>query len=268
MSEGDKAFTGSIPENYDRYLVPLIFKDYARDLAARASAFGPMAVLEIAAGSGAVTRELAPHLAENATYAVTDFNQPMLDYAKARQGSDARLTWRQADAQALPFSDKSFDQIVCQFGAMFFPDRSLAYREARRVLKTGGTFLFSVWDKIEQNVFAYDVTNALFELFPNDPPQFLARTPHGYSNQGLIRAELSGAGFSDVVIESVEKQSRASSPGIAAVAYCEGTPLRNEIEARGELREATDYAARAIRERHGSGEVSAKIQALIVSARA
>ena len=268
MSQSDKAFTGSIPENYDRYLVPLIFKDYARDLAARASALKPKAVLEIAAGSGVVTRELAPNLAEDATYAVTDLNQPMIDYAKAQQRADPRIVWQQGDAQALPFSDRSFDVVLCQFGFMFFPDRSLAYREAKRVLKNSGTFLFSVWDKIEQNIFAFDVTNALAELFPNDPPRFLARTPHGYFDQNLIRAELEAAGFSDVMIETVEKQSRAPSPGIVALAYCEGTPLRNEIEVRGVLKEASDRAARTIQQRHGSGEVSAKMQALVVSATA
>lgn len=152
MLETDKIFSGSIPENYDRYMVPLIFELYASDLARRAASLIPGAVLEIAAGTGVVTRALAPRLASGASYVVTDLNPPMLDYAASRQAPDARLQWRQADAMALPFADAAFDLVCCKFGAMFFPDRISAYREAKRVLKSGGHFLFSVWDHIEENV--------------------------------------------------------------------------------------------------------------------
>jgi SAM-dependent methyltransferase len=151
---------------------------------------------------------------------------------------------------------------------MFFPDRISGYREAKRVLKPGGYFLFNVWDRIEENVFADDVTNALAKIFPNDPPRFLARTPHGYHDTALIRSELEDARFSRVVIETRAEQSRATSPRHPAIAYCQGTPLRNEIEARdaGKLEAATDYVASAIAERHGSGEVAAKIQAHVIVA--
>lgn len=268
MLDTDKAFSGSIPENYDRYMVPLIFEPYAADLAQRAVSLSPAAVLEVAAGTGVVARALAPRLPRGARYVVTDLNQPMLDYAASRQASDDRITWRQADALALPFENAAFDLVCCQFGAMFFPDRSAAYREARRVLKPSGHLLFSVWDRIEENVFADDVTNALAEIFPDDPPRFLARTPHGYHDTALIRSELEGAGFSRVVIETRAEQSRASSPRIPAVAYCQGTLVRSEIEARqaGKLEFATDYATDAIAAKHGSGEVSAKIQAHVIIA--
>ena len=223
---------------------------------------------EIAAGTGVVTRALAPKLSPGASYIVTDLNQPMLDYAASRQAPDSRIKWRQADALALPFENAAFDLVCCQFGAMFFPDRSSAYREAKRVLKPGGHFLFNVWDRIEENVFADDVTNALARIFPDDPPRFLARTPHGYHDTALIRSELEDAGFSRVVIETRAEQSRASSPRLPAVAYCQGTLLRNEIEARdaGKLEAATDYAASAIADRHGDGEVAAKIQAHVIVA--
>ncbi|ESX49630.1 class I SAM-dependent methyltransferase [Mesorhizobium sp. C416B] len=266
MSETDKVFAGSIPENYDRYMVPLIFEPFAADLARRAASLSPGAVLEVAAGTGVVTRALAPKLSPGASYIVTDLNQPMLDYAASRQAPDSRIQWRQADALALPFEDAAFDLVCCQFGAMFFPDRAAGYREAKRVLKTGGHFLFNVWDRIEENVFANDVTNALAEIFPNDPPRFLARTPHGYNDTALIRGELEAAGFSRVVIDTRAEQSRASSPRLPAVAYCQGTPLRNEIEARGKLEAATDHAASVIAARHGSGEVAAKIQAHVMVA--
>lgn len=268
MLETDKLFAGSIPENYDRLMVPLIFEPYAADLARRAASLSPNAILEIAAGTGVVTRALAPKLAPAASYIVTDLNQPMLDYAASRQAPDGRLAWRQADALALPFENAAFDLVCCQFGAMFFPDRVSGYREARRVLKPGGHFLLNVWDRIEENVFANDVTNALAEIFPDDPPRFLARTPHGYHDTALIRSELEAAGFSCVVIETRAEQSRAASPRLPAVAYCRGTLLRNEIEAReaGTLDAATDYAASAIATRHGSGAVAAKIQAHVIMA--
>lgn len=266
MLETDKVFAGSIPENYDRYMVPLIFAPFAADLAQKAASLAPGAVLEIAAGTGVVTRALAPKLSPRASYVVTDLNQSMLDYAASRQGPDSRLTWRQADALALPFEDAAFDLVCCQFGAMFFPDRSTAYREAKRVLKPGGHFLFNVWDRIEENVFAHDVTEALARVFPDDPPRFLARTPHGYHDTALIRRELEDAGFSGVTIETRAEQSHAASPRLAAVAYCQGTPLRGEIEARGTLDAATDYAAAALAGKHGSGKVAAKIQAHVVAA--
>ena len=269
MPETDKLFAGSIPENYDRDMVPLIFESYARDIAQRVAKLAPKSVLETAAGSGAVTRALAPILAPDASYVVTDLNQPMLDYAKSRQGADSRISWQQADAQALPFGDAAFDLVCCQFGAMFFPDRPSGYREARRVLRPGGYFLFSVWDRIEENVFANDVTDALAAFFPNDPPRFMARTPHGYHDLALIRSDLAKAGFKYATIETVKAQSRAPSARHVALAYCQGTPLRNEIEARGpdRLAAATDHAAAVITIRHGGGAISAKIQAHIILAR-
>ena len=150
MAESDKVFAGSIPKFYDALMVPLIFETYAANMAELVAAFSPDTVLETAAGSGAVTRALAPRLKSDVRYVVTDLNQPMLDYAAARQGADGRIEWRQADALALPFDDASFDVVCCQFGAMFFPDRVAGYADARRVLRPGGRFVFNVWDRIGQ----------------------------------------------------------------------------------------------------------------------
>jgi ubiquinone/menaquinone biosynthesis C-methylase UbiE len=249
-------------------MVPLIFQPYATDLARRAATLSPAAVLEIAAGTGVVARALAPKLAPTARYTVTDLNQPMLDYAAAQQPADDRITWRQADAMALPFADGQFDLVCCQFGAMFFPDRIAAYRQVRRVLKPGGRFLFNVWDRIEENVFSDDVTKALARMFPDDPPRFLARTPHGYHDTAQIRRDVEAAGFSAVTVDTRAEESRAASPRIPAVALCHGTVLRTEIEARapGKLADATDQAAAAIAAKHGSGEVAAKIQAHVIEA--
>ncbi len=268
MSQADKVFAGSIPAFYDRYLVPLIFESYASDLAERTAALSPSAVLETAAGSGVVTRALARRLTADARYVVTDLNQPMLDHASEMQEPDPRITWQQADALNLPFADGSFDAVVCQFGVMFFPDRVAGYEAARRVLKPEGRFLFNVWDRIEANEFAHMVTEAAARVFPDDPPRFLARTPHGYHDVDVIRDDLQRAGFSNVSIETLEATSAAASPRDPALAYCQGTPLRNEIEARDAslLDHVTDQATEAIAERYGSGPVSARIQGHVVTA--
>ena len=169
----------------------------------------------------------------------------------------------------LPFDDGTFDAVVCQFGAMFFPDRSSAYAEARRVLAPGGIFLFNVWDRIEENEFADAVTNALASVFPADPPRFLARTPHGYYDRRIIESDLASGGFSGtIMIDTVAARSRAASPRIPALAYCQGTPLRNEIEARdaSRLAEATEVAAEEIARRYGRNAVDGKIQAHVLAA--
>jgi len=268
MTTEDKVFSGSIPEFYDTYLVPLIFEVYADDLAARVASAAPMAVLETAAGSGVVPRALINHLHPDARYVVTDLNQPMLDQAARRQPPDKRIEWRQADALDLPFGDSSFDAVICQFGAMFFPDRAKGYAEARRVLNDAGRYIFSVWDRIETNEFADVVTNAAATVFPHDPPRFLARTPHGYFDHGLIRADLTRAGFSDISILRQQETSRAPSARQVAVAYCQGTPLRNEIEARDRdaLLRVTDIATDALEKHYGKGRIAAGICAHIVTA--
>ncbi|CAB3707990.1 class I SAM-dependent methyltransferase [Trinickia soli] len=270
MTERDKVFAGSIPKSYDTLMVPLIFETYAADMAELVAASSPDSVLETAAGSGVVTRALAPKLPAGARYVVTDLSQPMLDYAATRQGSDSRIEWRRADALALPFEDASFEVVCCQFGAMFFPNRVVGYAEARRMLRPGGRFVFSVWDRIEENAFADHVTHAVATLFPHDPPGFLARTPHGYHDIALIRDDLRRAGFADIEIETREKVSCAPSARDAATAYCLGTPLRNEIEERDAalLQLAVDRATEAIASHHGEGAVTGKIQAhVIVAAR-
>ncbi len=270
MTDTDKVFAGSIPDVYDEYLVPLIFEKYASDLAKRVASTKPKNVLETAAGSGVVTRVLAPLLSEDARYIVTDLNQPMLDRAANVQGDEHRIEWQAADALALPYEDESFDVVCCQFGVMFFPDRIAGYAEARRVLKPDGRFIFNAWDRIEENEFADVVTKSAGEVFEGDPPLFLARTPHGYHDVEEIEANLKAAGFADIVIETITEVSSAPTARHPAVAYCEGTPLRNEIEARDKSRlaEVTEHATKAIAARFGDGPVSAKIQGHVATATA
>jgi len=264
--EGDKVFSDTISRFYESHLVPLIFEPYATDLVDRLVGRELTRVLEIAAGTGVVTRALAAGLPDTVSIVATDLNQPMIDHA-ATLGTAREVEWRQADAMQLPFPDGSFDAVLCQFGVMFFPDKQRAFSEARRVLKPGGVYLFNVWDRIEENEFADVVTTALASQFPDDPPRFLARTPHGYSDPAMVTGDLREAGFTaPPQITTVPARSRAPSPLDPAIAYCKGTPLRTEIEARTGpgLDEATEIAGRAIADRFGEGPVDAKIQAHVV----
>ena len=265
-SDIDKVFAGSIPRLYEDYFVPLIFAPYATDLAGRVAARRPTRVLEIAAGTGVVTRALAAQLPATTDIVATDLNPAMIATA-TEVGTSRAVRWQQADAMQLPFADDDFAVVVCQFGVMFLPDQGRGFAEARRVLRPGGALVFNVWDRIEDNEFADVVTNTLATLFPADPPRFMARTPHGYHDRATIERDLRAGGFGKAArIETVAARSRAPTARHPAIAYCQGSPLRSEIEARDAARlgEATDVAAAAIERRFGAGPVDAKIQAHVV----
>ena len=266
-SSVDTAFTGSVAQFYERYMVPLIFEPYAVDLAKRVAQAGPARVLELAAGTGVVTRNLAVMLDASAGIVATDLNPAMIEEG-ARIGTARPVEWRQVDAMQLPFEDGSFDAVVCQFGVMFFPDRPRAYAEARRVLRPGGLFAFNAWGPIARNEFADAVADALAAVFPNDPPRFMERTPHGYHDAALIARDLAAGGFTSTPqIENVAFTSRAATPHIAATAYCQGTPWRGEILARDadSLDRATLAARDELARRFGDGPVEGRIEALVVT---
>jgi SAM-dependent methyltransferase len=268
--ESDKRFTGSIAKLYESHLVPLIFEPYAADLAQRVGSRRPRRLLEIAAGTGVVTRRLAATLDATVPIVATDLNPAMLEEARAR-GTARPVEWREADAMQLPFADASFDTVACQFGCMFFPDKPRAFAEVKRVLRRGGVFLFNAWDRIEENEFADVVTREMAAMFPDDPPRFLPRTPHGYHDAAAIARDLREGGFASApVVTTIAARSRAATAEVPAVGYCQGTPLRGEIESRApaRLEEATRRAAAAIAARFGEDEVDGKIQAHVVSVEA
>jgi SAM-dependent methyltransferase len=266
-SDAGTSFAGSVPRVYESRLVPLIFEPYALDLARRLATRAPSRVLEIACGTGVVTRALASALPGDTSIVATDLSPAMLGQAAA-SGVGRKVEWGIADAMHLPFRDGAFDAVVCQFGAMFFPDKPKAFSEAFRVLGAGGRFLFNVWDRIEENEFADTVTMALASVFPADPPRFLARVPHGYHDRGIIGQDLAKGGFGQPArIETIAARSRAESAQAVAIAYCQGTPLKNEIEQRdsSKLGLATDAAAQAIAAGFGSNAIEGRIQAHVIT---
>lgn len=264
MAVGDTAFVGEIPLIYEQLLVPLVFAEPASRLASAVLATSPQQILETAAGTGVLTRALVD--GGTATLTATDLNQPMLDEAARLCDSD-RVHWQQADALALPFADDSFDAVACQFGVMFFPDRSRGYAEARRVLRPGGHFFFNVWDRIESCPSWRVASDALDDVSPEEPLAFLRRAPFGYFDENSIRADLAAGGFDDVRIERHTAMSHSTAEQ-TAVAICQGTPLRNAIEAHSgwTVEAATGAVARALRDEFGAGPLDAPISWLEVDA--
>jgi ubiquinone/menaquinone biosynthesis C-methylase UbiE len=267
MPNSDSNFAGSIPALYDRCLGPLQFEPYAVDLATRIASLSPRSVLETAAGTGIVTSELAKRLAPGATITATDLNQPMLDVAGSKI-ANPNVIWRQANAVALPFADEEFDSVACQFGVMFFPDKLKAFQEARRVLKPGGHYIFNVWDRLELNEFSDVAAQAVAAFFPDNPSDFIRRVPFGYFDVDAISANLKEAAFSSVSHERVAKLTRAPSAYDVALGLCQGTPTRNEIEARdpNALQAITASVQAALEQRFGTGRVEGKTQAIVFTA--
>jgi ubiquinone/menaquinone biosynthesis C-methylase UbiE len=263
----DSSFSGSIPSLYDRFGGPMLFAPYAADIATRLSALREGRVLETAAGTGIVMRALLSALPEPVRIVATDLSQPMLDHA-ALQVVSQRVTWQQADAQALPFPDAGFDAVVCQFGVMFFPDKPLGFAEAYRVLRPGGTFLFNVWDRIEENELAELAVRTVGAMFAGDPPTFMNRVPYGHHDVAVLEQALRAAGFSAVASEPVERRTAAPDARAVATFICQGTPLRAEIEARDPagLDATTDAVAAAIADRFGNGPVNGRTRAIVVTA--
>ena len=268
MADSTTAFVGSVPENYDRYMGPMFFEPYAVDLAERLPIEGVESVLEIACGTGIVTRAIRDILPPEARVVATDLNEGMLERARGKFGPDDGVEFRQADAGHLPFEDASFDAVVCQFGLMFFPDKLAAMREVLRVLKPRGTFLFNVWDPLETNEISLAVHEAVQGLFPDDPPQFY-KVPFGFNDASVIRALLEDSGFADVQMMTVTKTSTSPSALDAVRGLIEGTPLFGQIMDRGPERmtEVLDATADAIRQRFGDNPVTTKMQALVWTAR-
>lgn len=258
----DRRWTGSMPDAYDRWLAPVMFRPYAIELAKRAAALEPARLLEVAAGTGVATKELLEALPHTVVTA-TDLNPAMVEFG-ARQAPRAR--WQQADALDLPFPDAEFDLVVCQFGVMFFPDKPAAFRQARRVLTAEGHLLLTAWDAVQANALAAALVSSLERVFRENPPTFVAAVPHGYSDLAIITADLATAGMKVIVAETLILPGRAESAADFARGLCTGSPLRFALEARGDLDHNTEMIAEDMEAHLGPGPVSGQLAAHVIDA--
>ena len=268
MSQSHKPYAGgSIPENYETHLVPLLFLDYAADLASRVDVPKGGTVLETACGTGAVTRHLRTHLGDDVRLTVTDLAPSMVEQAQKIVGDHPGTEYQPADAIDLPFPGDSFDAVVCQFSLMLFPDKEKAMREAARVLKPGGSFVFNVWDKLERNALSRAVHEAVAEIYPDDPPLFL-EAPYSYHDLSAISDSLQRSGFETIEIVVQPRDSKASSPRQVAAGLVAGSPLAIQVAERGtpSLEDATLAVEDAIEEEFGPGPISAPMQAFQICA--
>ncbi|OLB96889.1 MAG: hypothetical protein AUH30_11475 [Candidatus Rokubacteria bacterium 13_1_40CM_68_15] len=230
MAEKHAAFVGSIPPIYDRCLGPLLFHGFADDIVAGLPGKTGLRVFETACGTGIVTERLVQRLRGAGTVIATDLNEAMVEHARARLAK-AGVEWRQADATSLPFPDESFDAVVCQFGVMFFPDKLRGAREALRVLRPGGVFLFNTWDVMEHNPIVRITHETVATFFPDDPPGFY-RVPFSFHDSATIREVLERAGFEKIEGRRVETTGTSPSAHDAATGLIEGNPIYGEIMAR------------------------------------
>lgn len=264
---GNTAFAGSVPQFYDANLGPVIFEPYAEEVIRYLPQTSGLKVLEIAAGTGRVTRHLVQSLPD-AEITVTDLNADMLEIARERVGDTNRLRWQVADALELPFPGNEFDCVLCQFGVMFYPDKLQGHKEALRVLKPGGTYVFSVWDSHDANPWAARVHKLMQDEFSIDPPVFMA-VPFSYSDQTMMRSCLEEAGFKDIEIQAVRKDVEATTAEDYARGSIFGTPLSSAITERGvtNLEPVVQKAAAVFRQEFGDAPMRSSVQAIIATAK-
>jgi SAM-dependent methyltransferase len=256
-------FSGSIPEFYDRFLGPALFEPYALDLVGRLPNDESLRVLELACGTGIVTRHIREALHSSATLVATDLNEPMVVYA-SNAVPNPGISWQQADAQALPFEDESFDVVVCQFGFMFLPDKPQGFREALRVLAPGGVLLASIWHSLEANPSAAVIDATVARLFPANPPRFF-QTPYGYGDQERIAGDMAAAGWTDVRLETVQVESLSGSAEEFASGFAYGSPLTHElVERQADLDEVVRALTAALVPVGGDRPFRAALSATIV----
>lgn len=266
MGSDSARFTGSIPEHYDRILGPVIFAGYAEDIARRVSAFAPSRVLETAAGTGIVTRRLRDALPAGAALIATDLNPPMLEVAAQKFRPGEQVEFQPADATQLPFEDAGFDAVVCQFGVMFYPDKTKSYREVHRVLAPGGRYLFNVWDSPRHNPYARIADEVVQRFFPADPPQFY-KVPFSFHQIDPVKESIIDAGFADIDVSVVRLEREIPDIEQFARGAVHGNPLADQIRERGrEPEQVVQAVAEELRREFGSNPGRMPLQAIVYSA--
>lgn len=267
MKDPNAEFSGAIPAAYDRYLGPILFQPYAEDLADRLNVPDSGSVLELACGTGILTRVMRKRLPPGVRLTATDLNEAMFRHARF-SGAES-VQWQQADACSLPFPERTFHAVVCQFGLMFVSDKLLAAKETHRVLKSDGVFLFNVWDAMEHNALGQLTHRTIASYFEKNPPAFY-QVPFGYHDQEEIKRVLTEAGFRDITIEVVAGVGEVGRPGDAATGLVQGNPVAIAIAERDPslLPVITDAVAKAIKEQFGETNIRAPMRAIVVQARA
>jgi len=232
MSNNSASFIGDIPSHYDAGLGPNIFFDYADKIAKLSGEKAASNVVELAAGTGIVSRRLRDALSPETRLVVTDLNAPMLDIARSKFSDNDRVEFKVANAMNLPFESSEFDLIVCQFGVMFFPDKPASYREVARVLRPGGHYIFNVWGPMSENPYSQMAYGVTAKFFPDNPPGFY-KVPFHYGDPADVRADLTIAGWHEVEHETIHLKKAIENPAAFADALVYGNPLIDEIRERG-----------------------------------
>ena len=259
-------FNGSIPQNYDDYLGPMFFEPYAQEVGKLIDASSVGSALEIACGTGRLTKHLRRALASDARLVASDLSTDMLSVAKKKLADD-NIEWMIADAQGLPFEANSFDLVVCYFGLMLVPDKSQAFREALRVLKKGGMLLMATWDKLEHNeasnVFRLTLKSLLGDTLPDS-----YKLPFSLYDQGLITTMLNDAGFVNVHSEKVKKESIGETSEKATYGLINGGSLYNEIVKRDPalIGQITASVEEILSQRYGHAPMISPMSAIITRA--
>lgn len=253
---------------YDRHLGPALFHPYAVDLARRVADCTNGAVLELACGTGILTQQLRNKLKPDVSLMATDLNLGMLDYAQAKLKDVMGISWRQTDIASLPFPDASFHAVVCQFGLMFVPDKDRAFYEMRRVLLKDGLLAFSVWDRMENNLWGILAHETVGRFFPSNPPQFF-KAPCGFHDVDVLRSLLSTHGFDRVEIQAVQKNCLSDTAKSLAIGLIEGAPVLAEIQERGgSSGPIVEALAAILAENGGDCPHRSTMQAIVATARA
>jgi ubiquinone/menaquinone biosynthesis C-methylase UbiE len=262
----DANFSGQVPEAYDRDMGPPIFESYAVELANRIPITPGMRVLEIAAGTGRVTRHILDRLPADAKFTVSDLHLDMLEIAKLKLKDD-RIDWQEADALELPFPDSSFDLAICQFGTMFYKDKVAGHKEAHRVLKPGGTYMITTWCSHDENPWAGLIHKRVTEAFPDDPPTFMTK-PFSYCNWTEMAQDLAQAGFTESSVETIKHELVVEDVDKLAKGVLLGSPMAGMVHERGgDVDAIAAIIADEYRAHGGSNPFRSTKSALIVTAK-
>lgn len=195
-------------EDYERYLVTAYFGAFAEALAAFAAPWPGERALDVACGTGALTRLLAERVGPSGHVTGLDLNAGMLTVARSLLDAP-NVAWQEASALAMPFEDGVFDLVTCQQGLQFFPDRVAGLREMRRVLRPGGRLALSCWRSTEHNPVFKLLEEALARLVEHEAAML---PPFALGDREDLRRLAHEAGFTDVAVRIDGRLARFPSP--------------------------------------------------------